>query len=344
VRLAALAAALLAAAPAAAEPGWRRLEVPETGVHALRYLPTSLPPGPAPVVVFLHGAGSSPEAWQALLAPVAETAGAVVLAPKSISSLGFGPGADDATIAGALRLLGEELAVDLERVALAGHSAGGAYAAVLAFAGRQRFSAVFLLGAPYRIVLARADPAYAPPVRMAYGSLDPNHQGGHSTAYAQQWARLGVPATLVVAPGFGHSDWPPETLPDAFAFLLAQRYVTPGGCVPADTRLCLHGGRFAVEADWATTQGTAGPARVAPARTADSGLLWFFREENWEIQVKVLEGCALTGHFWVFAAATTNVAFTLAVTDVATGERAEYRHEGGPPAPAVTDTLALPCP
>ena len=297
------------------------------------------------MVVFLHGSGSSPEAWKPLLAPVADAVGAVVVAPKSISSLGFGPGADDVTIAEGLRLTGEEVDLDPQRISLAGHSAGGAYAAVLAYAGTLRVAGAFILGAPYRIVLGRADLDYAPPMRMVYGSLDPNFQGGHGTAYGQQWDRLGIPWQLIVNTGFGHSDWPPETLPDGFAFLLAQRYATAGGCLPSDTRLCLHGGRFAVEAAWATPLGTAGPARAAAARTPDSGLFWFFRPDNWEIQVKVLDGCPLTGHFWVFAAATTNVEYTLSVTDlVGGGSPAVYHHAAGPPAPAITDTLALPCP
>ena len=56
--------ALAGAAWASAQPGWRRFDVPATGAYALRYLPTTLPAGPAPVVVFLHGSGSSPEAWE----------------------------------------------------------------------------------------------------------------------------------------------------------------------------------------------------------------------------------------------------------------------------------------
>ena len=337
-------ALLAGAARASAQPGWRRFDVPATGAYALRYLPTSLPPGPAPVVVFLHGSGSSPEDWQPLLAPVAEATGAVLILPKSVSSLGFGPGADDATIAEGLRLTAEEVALDPQRTYLAGHSAGGAYAAVLAYAGSLRVAAVFILSAPYRTVLALTDSDHAAPMLMIYGSNDPNYQGGNATAYGQQWDRLGVPWQLTVLNGYGHSDWPPETLDDGFAFLLAHRYTTPGGCLPSDTRLCLDDGRFAVEAQWATPSGAAGSARVASARTHESGLFWFFEPDNWELQVKVLDGCGLTGHFWVFAAASTNVEYTLTVTDlVAGGAPAVYHHPGGPPAPAINDVEALPC-
>jgi hypothetical protein len=78
-----------------------------------------------------------------------------------------------------------------------------------------------------------------------------------------------------------------------------------------------------------------------PAVADDSGLFWFFAETNWELQVKVLDGCSLTGRYWVFAAAATNVEYDLTVTDVTSGEHADYHHDAGPPAPAITDTLAL---
>jgi poly(3-hydroxybutyrate) depolymerase len=297
------------------------------------------------VVVFLHGSGSSPDAWQSLLGPVAEATRTVLIVPKSVSSLTFGPGADEVTIAEALRLTGEEVLLDPQRTYLAGHSAGGGYAAVLAYAGSLRVAAVFVIGAPYQTVLALDDPDHTAPMLMIYGSQDPNYLGGSSSAYGKQWDRLGVPWQRSVLQGYGHSDWPPETLNDGFAFLLAHPYTTPGGCLPSDTRLCLDDGRFAVEAQWATPAGAAGPAHVAPARTQESGQFWFFEPDNWELQVKVLDGCGLTGHFWVFGAASTNVEYTLTVNDlVGGGAPAVYHHAAGPPAPAINDVLALPCP
>ena len=49
----------------------------------------------------------------------------------------------------------------------------------------------------------------------------------------------------------------------------------------------------------------------------------------------------VNGHFWVFAAATTNVEYTLRVTDTRTGAERRYPNPLGRAAPALTDTSAL---
>ena len=40
--------------------------------------------------------------------------------------------------------------------------------------------------------------------------------------------------------------------------------------------------------------------------------------------VKVLDGRAVNGHFWVFSGALSDVAYTLTVTDLATGKSKTY--------------------
>jgi large repetitive protein len=127
---------------------------------------------------------------------------------------------------------------------------------------------------------------------------------------------------------------------------LADRdLVTHGGgatsCEPDATTLCLGGGRFKVEVDWATQFGTSGPAQVVPFGSDDSGLFYFFNPDNWEILVKVLDGCGVNDHWWVFFAATTNVQFELRVTDTSTGEVVPYTNPLGHRADAVTDTAAF---
>lgn len=331
-----------AAGAEAGTVGWARTEIDATSSYSWSYVPASLDPAqPAPVVVFLHGSGALPEQWQPLLAPVAEEAGVVVVVPKSISPIGWGPGDDRRTLAEALRLLGDEIAVDPTRIAIAGHSSGGAYALVLAYASVSRFSGVFALGSPYRTILEVADPDYTPPARLYYGTADPNYTGGSRAALVEQLARLGAPLVEEIRLGHGHSDWPETTLPDGFRFLAEQRYRTPGGCVPAEHRLCLAGGRFAIEGEWTTPAGDSGPVRVAESRTGDSGLLYFFRAGNWEVMVKVLDGCPVNDRWWVFTAGSTHVGYRLTVRDLVAGAERIYESPAGTVAESVTDTAAF---
>ena len=80
---------------------------------------------------------------------------------------------------------------------------------------------------------------------------------------------------------------------------------------------------------------------VVHAGTNDSGLFTFFNRENWEILIKVLDGCALNGHVWVYGASTTDLGYTIRVTDTVTDVVQEYRNEPGLPAPAITDATAF---
>jgi ELWxxDGT repeat protein len=103
-------------------------------------------------------------------------------------------------------------------------------------------------------------------------------------------------------------------------------------------KLCLHGGRFEVEAT-ATGDGVFAAQRALAG--AESGVLSFFGPENWELMVKVLDGCHLNERFWVFSAAATDVAYELRVLDRATGERRTYRHAAGAPARPELDNAAF---
>ncbi len=115
----------------------------------------------------------------------------------------------------------------------------------------------------------------------------------------------------------------------------------PSDCVPDDQALCLNGGRFRVEIRWRNFADQEGPARVVEVDSDESGLFYFFTPDNWEMLLKVLDGCAYNGHYWVFAAATTNVEYTLRVTDTQTGELQEYFNPLGTASPAITDTKAF---
>ncbi len=116
----------------------------------------------------------------------------------------------------------------------------------------------------------------------------------------------------------------------------------PGdGCQHDLSHLCLNGNRFRVDVEWRDYQGLTGSGRVAPYNSDDSGLFWFFSEDNWEMLIKVLDGCGINDRYWVFAAATTDVEYRLQVTDTATGDTRSYFNPLGSAAPAFTDSDAF---
>ncbi|MYB20794.1 MAG: PKD domain-containing protein, partial [Holophagales bacterium] len=117
----------------------------------------------------------------------------------------------------------------------------------------------------------------------------------------------------------------------------------PAGTCQADGEtICLQDSRYQVRATWRSPEGEVLPARVAHAGTNDSGLLWFHDAENWEVLVKVLDGCALNGADWVFAASATDLGFDLEITDTVSGAVRRYAMSAGSPAPALTDAAAFP--
>lgn len=114
-----------------------------------------------------------------------------------------------------------------------------------------------------------------------------------------------------------------------------------GACEADDRTLCLEGGRFAVRARWETADGS-GDGRAWP-RTSDTGLYWFFGPNNLEMMIKVLDGCAINGHRWVFAGGLTDVAVTMTVTDSETGEQMTWENPAGTLFEPIQDVKAFSC-
>jgi hypothetical protein len=106
--------------------------------------------------------------------------------------------------------------------------------------------------------------------------------------------------------------------------IFAQRFTT-ASCAADSSQLCL-AGRFRVAVQLIDPRSaTAATAQPIPL-TADSGAFWFFEASNVEVMVKVLDGRALNGHFWVFAGALSDVEYTITVTDTQTGKSKVYRN------------------
>jgi hypothetical protein len=95
-----------------------------------------------------------------------------------------------------------------------------------------------------------------------------------------------------------------------------------------------------VQVAWqVASQGTAGAGTAVPL-TTDTGYFWFFSPNNVELVIKVLDGRALNGHFWVFGAALTDVEYDVTVTDTATGA-AWTRHNPAGRLASFADTTAF---
>ncbi len=155
---------------------------------------------------------------------------------------------------------------------------------------------------------------------------------------------------------FVTSGTPPPPLGsvhDGVGLTITELVPGAGPCVPSDTVLCVDDvpgdKRFQVTASFQTVQdggasGTAQAIPLAPVGPNRGGLFWFFSDQNPEILVKILNGCADGDHYWAFVSATTNVGYTLTVSDTTLANRTRsYTNPDLTVASPVADTAALSC-
>lgn len=100
-------------------------------------------------------------------------------------------------------------------------------------------------------------------------------------------------------------------------------------------------GRFCVSARWWDFEGGSGYGRPIGFRTDDSGIFEFFGTNNWELTVKVLDGCGVNQTYWVFLTGATNLRYEVTIYDLASGEERVYENVPGTPSPAFVDTDAF---
>ncbi len=133
--------------------------------------------------------------------------------------------------------------------------------------------------------------------------------------------------------------------------LAAARAASTGPCVRGPRTACLLGGRFEVGVTWLSDGGATGEAKVMSfggQRTeSDQSVFFYFFDDqpaNFEMGVKVLDGCPINGQFWIFISGLTNRAFTVQVRDSQTGRIRTYTNPLGTYPQTVGDTDALTCP
>ena len=151
------------------------------------------------------------------------------------------------------------------------------------------------------------------------------------------------------------------TIPEAARYsatVVPERAEDPRGygCRPSANQACLNARRFEVSARYSTQTVARAPAKRLDAYGfGDSrALFYFFEPDNPEMLLKVVDGCWLNGHWWVFGSAATDLAYEVAIEDLAQGGGiVEYRHNGGgvivgdngysTAAGVIDDTSAFPC-
>jgi PKD repeat protein len=108
------------------------------------------------------------------------------------------------------------------------------------------------------------------------------------------------------------------------------------------TRLCLNNSRFRVDVSWRAEKLTPpqSGAGQAVGLTPDTGYFWFFSSGNVELAIKVVDGRAFNGKFWVIYGALSNVEYTVTVTDTLTGSTRVYQNPQDSLA-SVADTAAF---
>ena len=206
------------------------------------------------------------------------------------------------------------------------------------------------MGARLRLKAAKDLSAFAPPLRRIFQAMKT-----YGLIVADNGSDLYVSGTY-------DTRWDNDLLNPAFAALKGADFEVvrlgwqpegdppppppppdPEPCVESSSTLCLNRERFGVRVEWTDYTGHQGAGSAHPL-TTDSGLFWFFSESNLEMLVKVIDGCDFNGQFWIYAAATTDVAYTVRVTDSETGETWSRSNLLGHASPAFTDTSAFACP
>jgi hypothetical protein len=142
-----------------------------------------------------------------------------------------------------------------------------------------------------------------------------------------------TPSSTTYLVGFGSYQTGGYTLK------IEDKTLGPPPCGDATT-LCLNAQRFTVSVIWSSDGGATLHAGTAIAMSGDTGYFWFFDSANVELVVKVLDGRAINGKFWVFYGSLSDVSYTITVTDTVTHAQRTYTNPQGHMASAA-DTSAF---
>lgn len=149
-----------------------------------------------------------------------------------------------------------------------------------------------------------------------------------------------------------------DTLQDArfsSSFPALSQFLNPptGGdtspCVQTASTACLQNGRFEVEVNWTTVDGSGAANAMAfngqRAQTNESVFFQFFGATNFEMGLKILNACTplFNNKFWVFISGLTDQGWSLRVRDTQTGEVKTYANNLGTLSTAFRDQTTFDC-
>ena len=116
-------------------------------------------------------------------------------------------------------------------------------------------------------------------------------------------------------------------------------FAQPPACVSDSGALCLRD-RYRVDVRY-----EGGPRKRGRAGAVDlteaSGYFWFAGPNDIQLMVKLIDGCAVNKHRWVFLAGLTSLRVLTVVTDTWTGATSTYLNEMNQPFPTVQDVGAF---
>jgi hypothetical protein len=116
-------------------------------------------------------------------------------------------------------------------------------------------------------------------------------------------------------------------------FIYGEPQSLQAGCLSDATSLCLGNGRFKVTAVFRVPSAPPTPptnqTALATPIASDSGAFTFFSANNLELLVKVVNGNAFNGRYWVFIGSASNVEYTVTVTDTSNGAVKTYFNPQG---------------
>jgi predicted esterase len=190
----------------------------------------------SPLVIYLHGLGTSPVQFLRRVAPAAQDAGYIVATPMGYNVQGWyganGPGGgrgavrnvgelSEKDVMNVLARMREEFSIDDRRIYLAGQSMGGAGALFLGVKHRDIWAAVAASAPAIRTqhqAPADLEPAAAMPFILIHGDADRAVPVELSREWAAAMKALKMTYVYVEIRGGGHSDALDQGAPKVFKF------------------------------------------------------------------------------------------------------------------------------